>query len=365
MRIDGAKEDITGQGLTTLVLPGNRVAFFDHGRVQFVFFDSTGNRVGAPFGRAGEGPGEWGSPTGRTYSLRVGLIGDTMWVYSTRQRRYTLIGPDMKLVRTFLQPPTIAPVAVYNPRTALDGERVLARADYGDRVPITLPDGRASTTWKPVDSGFAVLAKDGSVERRIAPVPPGGSSAMIVRPTQPIGRTAMIPFGHSNLFAHSPNGDRMAIATMSATGTTGTLTVTVIRTNGEQVYKKSFPYTAEPIASRMRDSALARADSGINRGSNPEENAELRTMIRERMPTTVGAFREMDLGADGTAWIRKTGPNEGPDEYLVIDANGTQLPDVRLPRKNMRLLTGTRASIWAIETDADGFVSVLRFVPVK
>ncbi|HKS07107.1 MAG TPA: hypothetical protein VJR92_12425 [Gemmatimonadaceae bacterium] len=364
MRIDGATEDITGQGLTTLVLPGNRVAFFDHGRGEFVFFDSTGKRTGT-FGRSGEGPGEFGSVQGRNYPLQVGLIGDSIWVTNSRQRRHTIIGPDMKFVRMFLWQPIVPPVTTYRSLAVLDGDRVVARVDYGESRPITLPDGRESRTWTTTESGYAVLAKDGSVERRLATLPPGGATVMISRPNQPIGRTANVPFGHSNLFTESPRSDRVAFVTNTVTGTAGTFTVTVTRTNGEQVYAKSYAYTPEPITSRMRDSALRRSDSSINRGTNPDDNAELIKMVHERMPTTIGPFREVTLGLDGSVWLRKAGPNEGPDEYVVIDATGTQLPNVRMPRKNMRLHTGSRTTVWATETDADGFVSLVRMIPAR
>lgn len=99
---------------------------------------------------------------------------------------------------------------------------------------------------------------------------------MLVRPDQPIGRTAAVPFGSGPLMTGSANGDRIAFATVSVSGTIGT-----------------------SVKARMCDSALARSDSGINRGSNPA----------------------------------------------------------------MRLHTASRGVVWATETDADGFVSLVRLVP--
>lgn len=362
MRINGATEDITGSETTTQILRDNRVAFFDHGRGEFIIFDSAGKRIGK-FGRPGEGPGEFGAPIGRTYSLQVGLIGDSMFVGNRNMRRTAIFGPDMKFVRQFPHPPRITPVTTYNARASLDGDRILVRADLGEQIPAKRPDGTDFMSWTTTDSAIVILAKDGSIERRLASVPPSNSSAMIPRPDRPIGRPAAVPFGGSPLNAESPDADRIAIVAVNATVGRGTFTVTVTRTaTGQQIYSKSFPFTPEPVTARMRDSALARADSSINRGSDPAENTQLRALVRERMPTTVTPFRQLTVGADGTAWLRKTGPNEGPDQYVVIDASGNLLPEVIMPRKNMRLLTGTRTSIWALERDDDGFVSVVRMM---
>jgi hypothetical protein len=237
---------------------------------------------------------------------------------------------------------------------------VLGRANFGTRVPVTLADGRASTTVTYGDSAIIVLGKDGSVERRIAPAPPDSGMVVINRPGEQF-RFAPVPFRRPPFIVTAAGGDRIAIATIvNTSGTSGTYRVTVLRTTGETVYSKTFPFTAAPITTAARDSAWARLDTAYGRGSRmAEQNVELLRLLHERTPTSMAPFLSPYLGDDGSVWLRKNLPDAAPAEYVVLTPNGTLAPVVRLPGK-LRLVSATASSIWATETDADGFVSLVR-----
>jgi hypothetical protein len=362
LRISGSAEDITGSATTVQVLRNSGIAFFDHGTGQFVFFDSAGKRIGT-FGRSGDGPGEFGRQLGRTYPIRTGTLGDSLWTYNLTQRRFTLIGPDMKLVRTYQQPGFVPPVAALNPLATLSGERLLARVDYGERIRVTTPDGRESTTWKASDSAIVVLAKDGAVEKRVMPMPPTATTVPVMRPGSPVAvRNISVPFRGSRLLSNSPNGDLIAFATSTAAGTAGTFTVTVVRSTGEQVYSRSFSYTPTPVTKRMYDSAWARVDSTFRTLADAPNNPDVLQKVRDLIPASLDPFRDLRVGIDGTIWLRRDLPNDVPAEYLMIDPGGTLLRPIHMPRKGLTLMTGTRSTIWATESDADGFLSVVRMV---
>src|SRR5664279_1344328 len=90
--IDAAANDLSP--VTWVALAGNGTIAIGQAQDHLVrFFDAKGKSLGT-FGRDGEGPGEF-----RRID-RAGWLADTLWVSDMSQPRFTVIGPEHKLLRT-------------------------------------------------------------------------------------------------------------------------------------------------------------------------------------------------------------------------------------------------------------------------
>ena len=360
LRIDGATEDLTFGGVDPWVGPDGRMAMFDGPTARFVFFDRNGKRIGV-FGAKGDGPGEFALEALRTsipelqnrYSLSVGSLGDTLWAYNRVNRRFTLVGPDLKLVRTVTLSQYPEGLVEFSVLSLLPADRVLATAVVGQRsargVPAVLKD-----------SGVIVMAPDGTTERRVAPMP---ASKVMVRVDRAVGGFAFspVPFAHLVRTIVDPTGSRVGYVTTTVTSATGGMfKATLVRPTGETIFSREYPYAGEPVTERMRDSVYDRMASRRRDGTS--EDLELLRRIRESIPKVQAPFQSSHVGADGTMWlIRARTTSSAPRELLAIGANGELAGTATFPRAGLTLRTGTRTQIWATETDADGFVSIVRF----
>jgi hypothetical protein len=360
MRIDGAKEDLASANIGFTVNAVGRISVFDSQNARFVFFDSTGRRVGT-FGTKGEGPGEFAPTVGTSYALLAGELADTVWVYSLRQRRFTLIAPDFTLVRTFTLPQYDArSIVAFSPMSLRPNGEIIGRATFGQRGPVSLPDGRTVQSTRATDSALVVLNVDGTVVRRLGSAPPDSGMAVINEPGQQY-RFAPVPFRRPPLVSSSPSGDRIATVVLVG-GRAGTpqYRVTVVRAIGDTAYSNAYPYTPIPVTKAMADSASARMESIYGRAPGPGVS-ELLKLARERTPPHLPPIESLSVGADGTVWLRPHAAPGALDEWIVLAPNGETVGTVRFPRAGVSFRAATRSTLWATERDEDGFTSIVRF----
>ena len=347
LRIDGAAEDLSG--LSTSVWVGNdgRMAFLNAPDVRFVFFDRTGKRIGT-FGGPGEGPGEFPPDRG---GLQSGTLGDTMWVYASRQRRFTLIGPDLKLVRTMLLPPRDSSILGLDPMALLPGNRILGSAMFGRES-----DSQSQLLDRTQDT-LIVMTATGAIERRLGGRPHDFTNA---RARNSSGRFESVrtPFVQRPQLFATRAGDRFGTLTSTiTTATGGTLSVTVVRSTGERVFSRSYPFTSGAIPKRVIDSVYERQV----RSYQTAEYAELRRVLRAKMPAVYPPVTVVELATDGSVWIERESPTNAPRELFVLGPAGDVRGTAVFPRSSLRLRHASQTHVWAIETDADGFVSIVRF----
>jgi hypothetical protein len=371
MRIDGANEDLAHDGASSsVVFSRGSLAFFDAVNVRFVFFDSAGKRLGN-FGRKGAGPGEF-QPNGTirmasgasrdSYTLTAGRIADTLWIYDQRQRRFTVVSPQGRLLRTLLDPTLelrdsagaatdhallgFRPVALYS-----NGE-TLGEATFGGIVQYTQPDGDKGKWWKRADSAYVVMTGRGSVARAVAQLPRNDAQATIDRPGA--YRTAGVPFAAPPLRDVSAAGDRVVIVTTSVTTPTGgSYVVTTIGSRGDTILRRSYPFTSPPVSPRAADSAYRVLEKQL--GAN---SAELLQQARQRMPKVAAPLRRVLAGADGSVWLGLTSADAQP--WLLLTARGEPVGTVTLARGHT-LLEATQETVWVVERDDDGFARIIRY----
>ena len=65
------------------------------------------------------------------------------------------------------------------------------------------------------------------------------------------------------------------------------------------------------------------------------------------------------IGIDETTWIESTS-EMGDRNWTVLDGSGAPVGSVKAPR-NVRIMTASRANVWAIETDNDGLQHITRY----
>jgi hypothetical protein len=360
-----------------VVLGNGTVAFFDGASVRVSLFDSTGKRSGQ-FGGRGSGPGEfapmgqWRTPGGATadtYFLTLGRIGDTLWVYDRGQRRFTVVAPDARILRTKLLgsagPGTsiavpsharhkllgFTPVALYG-----SGD-VLGEAVFGAEVAYLEADGGRGVWWDRADSAYAVLSTAGTLARLVAPIPQNSATAVVDRLGVPFN-SVYVPFATPVLRDASATGERVVVVTTTVTSATGgTYSVSVRDGRGNAILDRSYPFTSPPVSARQRDSAYAVIEQ-IASSRPADVAAELLEKVRAQMPRVMPVFNRLLAGVDGTVWL---GSRQGANQrWLILTPSGDHAGVVLLPQAQA-LVEGTRSRLWVTERDGDGFVSIVRY----
>jgi hypothetical protein len=79
------------------------------------------------------------------------------------------------------------------------------------------------------------------------------------------------------------------------------------------------------------------------------------------MPPVLPPFAGIDIGWDGTIWLRRNLLGPVPAVYSVFASSGEPLGTVQLPRAGLSLRAATLSAFWAVETDDDGFLQVVRY----
>jgi hypothetical protein len=365
LKIAGAKEDLSATIPLVAVLSERRVAVFSQPTAQFVFFDSTGRRIGV-FGGRGQGPGEFTPVTSGAsmFSLAAGPVGDAAWAYDRSQRRFTVISHQRRLVRTVLLPRYDATtVARFTALALLEPDRIVAELTFGTSSKSVDANGRERTVWKHTDSAVVVVDNDGKIERRLATLPPNATRT----PAALAGQWGpfTVPFAHEPLRDVSASGDRVAIVTFGpTTGTRGSFSVTVVGSLGDTLASRTHAYTGAAVTKGALDSALKPLEDGVQMigGSGVmRASADELKYIRDHAPSVRVPFDEVRVGIDGTVWLRRPRRGRVASEYLVLAANGDVLGSVALPRFGLIFHEGSRESVWVTARDEDGFVDVYRF----
>jgi hypothetical protein len=353
LRLDANAEDFPGigaaftgpRGIITIPL------FTDN---QIRFYDSTGKRI-ATFGRKGAGPGEF------ERMLRHGWVADTLWVYDSNHRRFTLISSAGRLIRTVQQP------------ASLNAGETGGIQDYSNGVFSYVPnayfaDGssmgsamlmKGKTAEGTVDTDqFVIRAAASGTVTRLVRKPSIEESFVEAKRLQSSWSWAL-PFVFQSQTVFSHDGSRVGFLTVQ-TGPqgNGTYTVAVYTSRGDTVFVRSYPYTGVPIPSRSMDSAITAA---VARGKSapPDVAAELEKGIRERAPKTYAPVGAMYFGSDGTVWITQRRTTEGV-LALVLNSRGDQIASLQLPPRSS-IREASLTSLLVSETDEDDLSSLVRY----
>ncbi len=346
LRLDANAEDFSALG-RVYVGPRGNVAVFLPQDAKVRIYDSTGRRLATAGGR-GQGPGEF-------VAMAVGgWVGDSVWVYDGAERRVTYLGPDGTPVR-------IASVAVSTTIGKRNLEFFAPRAAFADGSLIGI--GRFEST-----SAAGVSTASRSYYVRIDSA--GGGTVVATPPAIEDDPSYMViaglgnrvPFLLAPTTAVSVSGDR--IASLSARLTSrdeGVYSVSLLRSNGDTVFSRSYPFRGVPIPRSAIDSTLA---TYIPKAGAPSEGpADLplrfQALARERMPSVYTPVQSLLLGLDNTIWLGMR-PDSAGTRFVALDERGDEIGSVLIPPQS-RVLQATARQMWLGVADADGLASLVRY----
>jgi hypothetical protein len=358
----GLAEDLRIDGYEADLVPIGGLAVAENGTIAALqaqdntvrFFDSAGTGVGSIGGR-GEGPGEF------TAMGSLGWLADTLWVFDSRQRRFTLISPDLQFVRNVIGPNMARP----------DPERTPDLPEYRMAMPQHLyPDGTVfAAVLLPVQEGradtgtnqltYARLSPDGLIQSLILRYSLGDAGVSIRSGSGTAG--ASMPFAVRPAQHVSPDGSRITVALASVDGPeTETFTVTTTAADGDTLIRRTYPFEGIPIPKSVGDSVIeARARS------LQERIPELAEAYRKdaRVPPFYPPIEGVVNGRDGTIWIRM---RETPDgrPYLVLDPQGDPVGRVVVPSSSV-IQVADLSTVWPLDSDENDVESIVRYRVIR
>jgi hypothetical protein len=292
-------------------------------------------------GRIGSGPSEYRLPTG-VYPTP----GDSSILIDEGNGRVGVIGPDLKLHRTFnLMLPDI-------------GSPLLSRGrDSQGRWLIGIP------AWLhnrgPQKDSVVIVRFDAKANRVDTMSVIKGSTPPPHPEYSPGPRIPMVVFSPQDVWGASPDG---AIAIVRS----GDYHVDWILPDGARVRGARVPYdviTVSPAertayAKRFTERSNVGGKSGGMQASSadmmrPESIAELvkfTTWAEKKGPFTDAA---PVMAMDGTAWVERSAVLDAASQFDVFNRKGERVRQVQLP-KGRRLAAVGKATIYLIHVDGDG-----------
>jgi hypothetical protein len=331
-------------------LPDGRLILTDRLEDRLLIADlATGKLV--TIGRAGAGPEEFRRP-GRL----VPVNGDSILLADEGNERLLVIGPDLRIHRTFrLEVPGVA--------TDLWPRGVDAMGRYYVQVPRWAAQGGP---YAGHGDSLAVLRSTGSGMR---PEIVTWVVALADPPGQVRHGLPYVPFSPQDGWTVDPSG-----------------VVVVVRAGDYHVerlgaarVRRGAPVPYAPLPVTMADKrAYMRTfleNSGMGgrgaTGGSAIGNVPAEMMTEESITRLVATNpyaarkppitdRAPILAPDGTLWVERSGTLEAPTTYDLFDGTGAVVQKVTLPAGRRLLLVG-RAGIYLVATDEDGVERVERY----
>jgi hypothetical protein len=350
LRIDAAEHDLTLMfppgGLA--VAPNGTIVVSQHQDGVLRFFDAQGRPSGS-FGRKGQGPGEF------QLIARFFWMGDTLVVGDGNTRRFTLVSPDRKLVRTvpYLQAVSKPEQSTSTAQAHRVGIARLLFPDHSQLVSATFADGAPIPDWlgKSAPGMLFFRADSSGALRRVFGWAPNATSCRVVSGSERSGLMVLtVPFCAIPLEDAGMGRGRLALV-YAEEGTRPAYRVSVFNMNGDTVFSRSYSFQRIPVPKADKDTAIA----ARNRG-----DAARRALVEKmQLPEFFPPFSRLLVGRDETTWLELP-PVRDSRTWQVLDARGNVTGSVNVPR-NTTIMVASREMIWAIETDDDGLQHIVRY----
>lgn len=340
-RIDGMAEDLVP--INWLAVSSDQRIAVAQGYDRAVrFFAEDGTPVGS-FGREGEGPGEFTSVT------RAGWLEDNLWVYDSRQRRFTIISPELTLAG-IVSAPDGATSAPEDQGRFPESSYIYPQALYPDSGVQAVVMGGGDFAEVRV---FGRVSSDGIITDMVAQVPRVETSIEIQNRSGIWNHP--LPFVIEPEHAVAADGSRIAVLTVTIEGAdAGTYRVDMLDAAGDTLYSRRYGFRAVEIPRAVADSAIA------DRLSSIEHPDLARAYHRDaRVPPVYPPVRRLVIGRDGSLWIEKRRSQEGRP-YLVLDSRGEPIGRVLAPL-NASIRVADLDDVWTVESDEYGVESVVRY----
>lgn len=342
-KIDAADNDLIP--FTTMLVSRTKQVFIPQNKDgKFILLDSTGKQIKA-IGRPGSGPGEFAA--GPALGLFMGWVADSIWIYESQARRATWLAPDGTFLRNWA-----ALLEQPDPRLYSAGKLGFTpSAFYADGSILTIDRESAAPDAAAM---YVVVSRTGTLLRQIMkfPVPPR-KSAVGIKTSDTTSITVITPFANPSVSGLARDGLRVGLATEG----NKEFRITVIKSSGDTVFSRAYPYTPIPIAQQTVDSIVGASRTRIP----PSYQAEAAAVIRKNLPDNYPpvASNGVQFGLDATTWVIMNSVG-ATSTVLALDAKGVPFGQFELPRTS-RFGAADRTHVWIIEQDDDGLTSVVRY----
>jgi hypothetical protein len=338
-------------------LRDGRVLVSDRGEERLVVADFTTGRA-TPVGRKGSGPGEYRLP-----SRIIAWTGDSLLLNDGGNNRLSVIGPDLRIARSFSLnipdvPTTLAPRAVDARGRMYLQIPLWAAGSFGkrgDSVPVLRITPSPSTergkggevevlTW-------VLLAADpGPVKYGLPYIPFTPQDGWTVT------REGNLILVRSNDY-HVERWNDRAVAVRGAPVSTPRVPVTradkVAYTRrfleGSTIGGRAGANNAPSGESNMPAEWLT--DEEVNKLVENNKFAAVKAPITDAAPM---------LSPGGELWVERSMPHGSPSEWDVFNSAGARVRRIQLPADRRLLSLGGNA-VYLIAVDEDGFERVERY----
>lgn len=326
----GSDQDFTH---VVAVLPAadGSVAIADDRNHEILVFARNGaytHRIGG----VGRGPGEFLRLRG------VGVLGDSLWVLDSGQRRVALFARDGSSLGTIRNESggwltALVPGGALGTAAAALGSREMFR---DERLPIL----RMTRSGETIDTIAWMHSRNQNVF-----VGPG-----------PDGRYALErqPFSDAGLTILAADASRVHVVDRTATTTSddAMFRVTALDLRGDTLWNRTYPYA--PRRNTRVDSVWNAIRTRLTRRGHSEDAIRSVVFLPEYYPPVTSGF-----ASDGLLWLRR---EEGQPhvDYWVIRDDGQLIASLTVPA-NLTLLAALDSEVWGVETDAYDVPSVVRF----
>ena len=351
----------TVNGMTILsdgsIVTGHQSEFF------LRVFNPNGT-LARTIGRQGQGPGEFQS------MIRVGSVGDSIWVDDFRAMRLHLYSRTGQYLRSISYPPRAPRVGRGSAEPSvnnfimglLPNGRMLVTQQY--RRAATEPGGLGladSTLFLVQDSAYRTLTRVlrvGVYEKPVIRITTTGVNTTIGQPLQGLVDAAFAPGGRfvvaSDASAFNGMPGQVMITDLSSNNVSSSRTVQLPTVRVSRTYADSF---AKAMAERQQVGPPT--PPGVTRREpTAAQLQEFEQLVRDKLyvPDFLPVNKQAVFGSDGSIWFN----------YKIDGASWTVLVGdkiamrVRVPA-DLWVRAATREFVWGTKSDADGLPIILRY----
>jgi hypothetical protein len=295
-------------------------------------------------GREGSGPGEF------RQVIRIGLLGDTLWAYDIRERRYSYFGMDGALYRSQNVRWTMGSQSDASPPLAwglfADGSIFGSPATPSEEIAL----GRVT------EELFLRLDSLGVVVDTIARRSALNEILMVTDAVGPGSRTYFAqPYSNNDLVQIAPNALETVRVDRSPPdeGPMGVLRIVRVGFDNDTVMQRDLTYQVVPLDRSHVDSTLSAMAGRLLAGPAAQRftAGTLRSGIRDGVyiPAFHPPASNLLIGPDQTIWLHLGSPGHERD-WLGLSAEGEPLARVRFP-DGFSPLAATADRIWGLQLD--------------
>lgn len=293
-------------------------------------FGPEGSRIDS-IGGPGEGPGEFRGIG------RIGWTGDTLWAVGVgKLHLFDRSGDFLEAIRLDGAADPESPRRVVRPGPLnRDGSILGVVLTFGEQSRLTHPVLR--------------VARDGTIEDTLA----WSAVGQQVQVDLPGGRWVRMqhPLPDAPLWKEMDGGQGLVTVERPAASSAGptTFRVTGLGASGDTLFSRTLPYEPVPLSPEEEDALL---DELAARHRSRGTPAAVRSALEEGLdlPAFHPPVSDLVPGRDGTVWLRREERSGDGVDWLVLDREGRELSQVRLPA-DLRVLRARAGRVWGVVAD--------------